>query len=64
MQTVVKLGKVKLRLKDIVTEEKEVTEKDLNSRSVYHDLADAKSVSAHSNASHENQCRICFETTN
>lgn len=41
-----------------------MTEKDMKSKSICFDRAEVKSQSGQSNASQENQCRICFETTN
>ena len=44
--TYVKLGKVKLRLKEVIEEEKEMTERDLKSNSLHYDqLIEVKSVS-------------------
>ncbi len=48
----IKIGKVKLKLKEIVEEEKELTEKDFKSKSIYlQELAEVKSISAKSNVS-------------
>jgi E3 ubiquitin-protein ligase DOA10 len=64
--TYIKLGKVKLRLKEVVEEEKEMTERD-NSKSLHPDLLEVKSMSVKSDSNLSNQeklCRICFEGTN
>ena len=36
--TSIKLGKVKLRLKEVIEEEKEMTERDFKSQSIHNDL--------------------------
>ena len=62
--SMVKIGKVKLRLKEIVEEEKELTEKDFKSQSIYMqelELAEVKSISGRSNVSTDKQCRFCFD---
>jgi hypothetical protein len=66
--TYIKLGKVKLRLKEVVEEEKEMTERDMKSNSQHFDLLEVKSVSEKSqhskqSSNQERVCRICFEST-
>ena len=60
--TLLKLGKLRLRLREVVDEEKEMTEKDPLSMSMYqsHHL-EVKSISGGSEGSTDRQCRICFD---
>lgn len=61
--TYIKLGKVKLRLKEIIEQEKEMTERDIKSKSMNVDLLEVKSISEKSiHSNNEKVCRICFES--